>query len=99
MALGKWLHLSVSQFPHLENNENDSTSFMAYQEHEISILLNIYLYTMYKYICMFAQLYLGDTTHLVPDQCNKANIVTSHTTFWCPGAYKLCLHYSLLSMQ
>ena len=48
---------------------------------------------------MFAQLYLGDTAHLVPDQCNKANIVTSHTTFWCPGAYKLCLHYSLLSMQ
>ena len=50
---------------------------------------------------MFAQLYLGDIAHLVPDQCNKANIVTNQVTqlFWCPGAYKLCLHYSLLSMQ
>lgn len=54
---------------------------MAYQEHEVSMLLNIYVYILCINIFVCLHNRTLEIQHIwFQDQCNKANIVTNQVT-------------------
>ena len=74
----------------IEENEGDSAFGEMKMKRVIFLLyLSKSIWTKMPKVLRCIQAYLGDIASLVPDHCNKVNmIIKSHEFLWFPSTYK-----------